>query len=221
MAKGTKVKTKVGNLKYVFIKGEGKNNAMKGEKPRMQYVASLCVPKGGEVHKAFSKLVYEEWESYKKQYGVKGKPALNKNGEPMDGMKTETMKDPKGTIDPQTEEVRRVPTGNILITFKTNTKWPDGSPQVVKVFDGKGRDITQAVHNASWSIGEGSTGVIHGYAVGNSVGGSHKVTLYLSAVQLAKLVKYEGSEVDAEDIGGEEIDLGDSVAAVDNETPPI
>jgi len=224
MAKGLKVKTKVGPLKYVFITGEGRNNAMKGEEPRMQYVASLCVPKDGEVHKAFSKLVYEEWENYKKQYGVKGKPALNKNGEPMDGMKIEKQKDPKGEIDPQTEEVKMIPTGNILITFKTNTKWPDGNPQVVKVFDGKGKDITQAVHNADWAIGEGSTGIIHGTAVGNNTGGSHKVTLYLSAVQIAKLVKYEGNDIDAEDIGGEDIDLGDSVAGIDaedSETPDI
>lgn len=224
MAKGTKVKTKVGELKYVFITGEGKNNAMKGEDPRMQYVASLCVPKDGEVHKAFHKLVYEEWERYKKEHRVKGRPALNKNGEPMDGIKIEKQKDPKGEIDPQTEEVRMVPTGNVLITFKTNIKWPDGSPKVVKVFDGKGRDITEAVHNADWTIGNGSTGIIHGTAVGNNTGGSHKISLYLSAVQIAKLVKYEGDVIEAEDIGGEEIDIGDSVSGIgaeDSETPDI
>jgi len=225
MAKGTKVKTKVAPLKYVFITGEGRNNAMKGEEPRMQYTASICVPKDGAVHKHFHELVYGEWESYKKQYGVKGKPGLNKNGEPMDGIKIEKMKDPKGTIDPQTEEVKMVPTGNVLITFKTNTKWPDGNPQVVKVFDGKGKNITEAVHAADWAIGEGSTGIIHGSAVGNNTGGSHKVTLYLSAVQIAKLVKYEGSDIDADAIeGAEDIDIGDSVASVDSsdsETPDI
>ena len=217
MAKGTKLKTEVGPLKYVFITGEGRNNAMKGEEPRMQYVASLCVPVDGKVHKAFHKLVYGEWERYKAEFGVKGKPGLNKNGDPMDGMKIEKMKDPDGEIDPQTEEVKLVPTGNVLITFKTNTKWPDGNAQIVKVFDGKGKNITEAVHAADWAIGEGSEGVIHGSAVGNNTGGSHKVTLYLSAVQLTKLEKYEGDEVDAEDIGGDDIDLGDSVAAVDAE----
>lgn len=224
MAKGTKVKTKVGSLKYVFITGEGRNNAMKGEEPRMQFVASLCVPEGSVIHKEFSNLVYEEWEAYKKANGVKGKPALNRNGEPMDGMKIERMKDPKGTIDPQTEEVKMVPTGNVLITFKTNTTWPDGNPQVVKVFDGKGADITEAIHKVDWAIGEGSTGIIHGTAVANNVGGSHKVTLYLTAVQLATLVKYEGNSVDAEDIGGEEIDLEDSVSAIseeDSSTPEL
>ena len=232
MAKGTKVKTKVGPLKYVFITGEGRNNAMKGEEPRMQYTASLCVPKDGEVHKHFHELVYSEWEAYKKQFGVKGKPALNKNGEPMDGIKIEKMKDPSGEIDPQTEEVKMIPTGNVLLTFKTNTKWPDGNPQVVKVFanqkDATGKvyaaDVTDKMVAGGWAIGEGSEGIIHGSAVGNDVGGSHKITLYLSAVQLKKLVKYEGSEVEVEDIDAEVVDLGidaDDETNQDSDTPPI
>jgi len=218
MAKGSKVKTKVGSLKYVFITGEGRNNAMQGEEPRMQYVASLCVPKDGEVHKHFKKQIDDEWKTYKEQFSVKGLPKTN-------GIKDELMKDPGGEIDPETEEIKKVPTGKVLITFKTNTKWPDGNPQVVKVFDGKGKNITEAVHSADWAIGEGSTGIIHGSAVGNNTGGTHKVTLYLTAVQLAKLVKYEGDEVDTEDIeDSEDIDLGEMVSAVDtedSETPEI
>ena len=210
---GTKVKTKVGNLKYVFITGEGRNNSMPGEEPRMQYVASMSVPKDGDVHKSFEALLDTEWNNYKAQYGVKGKPKTN-------GIKDELMKDPNGEIDPETEEVRKIPTGNVLITFKTNTKWPDGNPQVVKVFDGKGNDITAAVHGATWAIGDGSTGIIHGTAMGNNVGGTHKITLYLTAVQLATLSKYEGDTVETEEIG-EELDLGeDAVAAIPKEETP-
>jgi len=216
MAKGTKVKTKVGNLKYVFITGEGSNQAMKGEEPRMQYVASLVCPKNGEVHKHFEKQVMSEWESYKSQFGVKGLPKTN-------GIKDEMMKDPEGTVDPATEEVRRIPTGNVIIGFKTNTKWPDGNPQVVKVYDRKGTDITSAIRSVAWSIGEGSEGVIHGTAMGNNVGGTHKVTLYLTAVQLSKLVKYEGNEVETEELEGEDLDLGDAVTAIPTaeETPDL
>lgn len=210
MAKGTKVKTKVAKLKYVFITGEGSNQAMKGEEPRMQYVASLVCPKGGDVHKHFESQVMAEWDSYKSQYGVKGLPKTT-------GIKDEMQKDPKGTIDPATEEVQRIPTGNVIIGFKTNTKWPDGNPQVVKVYDRKGTEITSAIQSATWSIGEGSEGIIHGTAMGNNVGGTHKVTLYLSAVQLSKLVKYEGNEVETEEIEGEDLDLGDSVSAIPDE----
>lgn len=207
----TKVKTKVGELKYVFIDGEGRNQAMPGEEPRMQYVVSWVVPKNGPEHKALLELINAEWAGYKEKFGVKGLPKTN-------GIKDEMQKDPSGEIDPATEDVKKVPTGNVIATFKTNTTWPDGNPQVVKVFDHKGNDITTAVTNASWSIGNGSTGVIHGSASANNIGGTHKVTLYLTAVQLAKLVKYEGNDVDTEEIDGEDIDLGEEAVAAISDT---
>jgi len=212
MAKGTKVKTQVGKLKYVFIKGDGRNGAMPGEEPRMQFVASLSVPTDGPAHKAFQALVDEEWATYKKANNVKGLPGTN-------GMKPETKpSDDKTDIDPATEEVRKVETGNTLITFKTNTKWPDGKPQAIKLYGNNGEsktaDITEAYARADWFIGEGSTGIIHGTAQGNNIGGSDKVTLYLSAVQLGKLVKGEGEGVDIdEDIESEAIDMGDDYVA--------
>jgi len=199
---GTRVKTKVCTLKYVYIKGEGKNQAMPGKPERMQYVASAVMPKDGDAHKFLLAQIDSEWDSYKKQYGVKGKPKTN-------GIKEEYQKDPEGTIDPDTEEIKKIPTGNVIATFKTNTKWPDGNAQVVKVKDRKGADITAAVTEAEWTIGEGSTGVIHGTAMGNNVGSTHKVTLYLAAVQLATLKKYEGNEVQAEEIEGDDIELDD------------
>ena len=202
----TGVKTP-GNLKYIFITGEGRNNAMPGEEPRMQYVASLSVPEDGAVHKEYLGYVNSEWKSYKEQFGIKGLPKTN-------GIRLELKDDPEGTIDPATEKVKKIPSGNVLITFKTNTKWPDGNAQIVKVFDGKGTDITKAIHAADWAIGEGSTGVLHGSASGNNAGGTHKVTLYLTAVQVATLVKYEGDTVDAEEIG-EELDLGSAVGSID------
>ena len=211
MPKGTKVKTQVGELKYVFISGEGRNQARQGEEPRMQYVASFVCKKDGPEHKAFKALIDEEWKNYKAERGAKGLPKTT-------GIKDEMAKDPSGKIDPATEEIAKIPTGNVIIGFKTNTAWPDGNPQVVKVFDHKGNDITTAVHNADWSIGSGSTGIIHGTAQGNDVGGDHKVTLYLSAVQIAKLVKYEGNEVETDEIEGEDLDLGDAVAALPTES---
>ena len=203
----TKMQTLVGELKYVFIKGEGRNQARDGEEPRMQFVASITAPKDGPFHKNMQAHIDAEWTAYKTKFGAKGLPKTN-------GIKEEFMKDPKGEIDPATEEIKKVPTGNIIVNFKTNTTWPNGNAQVVKVFDHKGNDITVAVTAADWAIGSGSTGIIHGSAMGNNVGGDHKVTLYLSAVQLSKLVKYEGNEVDAQEIEGDDIDLGDSVGAI-------
>ena len=137
----------------------------------------------------------------KKKYGVKGKPKTN-------GIKLEMQKDPDGIIDPETEDVRKVPTGNIIATFKTGVKWPDGKPVRVSIYDRKGNDITAAYQAADWAVGEGSTGILHGTASGNNTGGSHKISLYLNAVQLASLVKYEGNRPDLEEIDGEDIDIG-------------
>lgn len=202
----------VGNLKYCFIKGEGRNQAMQGQEPKMQFTASVSVPENGPVHKHVLGLILEEWDAYKKAKGVKGLPSTN-------GIKPEMIADPKGTIDPATEEVARIPSGNVLIQFKTNTKFKDGKSVKVKVYDGKGSDITEAFHAADWSIGEGSTGVIHGTASANDVGGKHKVTLYLNAVQIAKLVKYEGTSVDVTDIGGDDIEI-EGVEALDSDNTP-
>jgi len=203
-----KVKTKVVELKYTFIDGEGRNQARQGEEPRMQYVTTAVMKKDGPEHKDLLANIEAEWKAYKAKFGAKGLPKTN-------GIKDEMMKDPNGAIDPATEEIKKIPTGNIVATFKTNTAWPDGNKQIVKVFDHKGNDITTAVTNADWGIGNGTTGIVHGTASGNNVGGDHKVTLYLSAVQIAKLVKYDGNDVNADEIDGDDIDLGDEVPAIE------
>ena len=205
---GTKVKTMVGALKYVYIKGEGRNQAMPGEPARMQYVASLVCPKDSDIHKDIEAQIDAEWNAYKALNKVKGKPHTN-------GIKDEYVKDPKSKIDPDTEEVAKVPSGNVIITFKTNVAFPDGKPQEVKVKDRKGGDITKAYADVPWSIGEGSMGRIFGTAMGNSIGGKHKVTLYLNGIQLAKLVKYEGNDIDADEIEGEDIDVDDGMGELE------
>jgi hypothetical protein len=210
---GTKVKTKVGDLQYVFIKGEGRNQALPGAEVKMMYTASILTDEGSDLHKDFEAQVDAEWDEYKKAKGLKGRPKTN-------GIKIHMIPDPSGAIDPDTEEVKKIPSGKVRITMKTNVKWPDGKPQVIKLLNNKGKDVTAAFHEADWNVGEGSKGVLHGKAVGNDVGGSHKVTLYLSAVQLATLVKYEGSGVEADDLGGDDMEIGDGFEALDETNTP-
>jgi len=211
----TKVKTLVAPIQWVTITGEGKNNAMQGNEPHFQYTASILFDKDSKEHKQLTAQIDSEWKTYKEKFGVKGLPKTN-------GIKPYMVEsDDKSDIDPATEKVRKVDSGKVMATFKTNTKWPDGSEQIVKVFDGKGNDITTAVRNADWTIGNGSTGVLHGSAAANNVGGTHKVTLYLSAVQIGHLDKYTGSTIEADDIGGEEIDLGEAVTALPENQPNL
>lgn len=199
----TKLKTSVGTLLYVFITGEGRDQAMPGEEPRMQYVASVKFKKGSKEHKALLAEIEKEWEAYKATAGLKPAQKPKTNGT-------------KIILDKDTGEE----TDEVLVTFKTSTKWKDGKQQVIKVFDHKGTDITTAVQSADWSIGNESTGVIHGTAQGNGIGGAHKVTLYLTAIQLAKLVKYEGTAIEVDELEGDDLDLGDSVSAID-EAPAL
>lgn len=199
----TKIKTPMGELKYVFITGEGRNQAMPGEPARMQFVVSLELTKNSAQHKALLAEIDREWVAYKEKNGLKPAQQPKTNGI-------------KVVMDKETG----AETDKVLVTFKTDTKWKDGKAQLVKVFDHKGTDITIAVHSATWSIGTGSTGVIHGSAVGNNIGGAHKVTLYLTAVQIAKLTKYEGAALELDELEGEDIDLEDSVSAIDT-TPDL
>jgi len=219
MAKSTKLETPLGELQYCFIKGEGRNQAMKGEEPRMQFVASVVFEKDSAEHKAVLAIIDAEWTRYKGENpGVK-KPAKFTNGiKPVmiDGPDKDEDGDPI-----------RVESDKVRVTFKTNTMWPakgntPAKPQVVTVLDYKGKDKTEVYQKADWAIGEGSTGVIHGTAQANDIGGTHKVTLYLSGVQLGKLVKYEGSEIDASEIDGEDFgdDFDDDIAE-SGETPDI
>ena len=202
----TKIKTPMGELKYVFITGEGRNQAMPGEDARMQFVASLELTKDSKEHKALLAEIDKEWVAYKEKNGLKPAQQPKTNG-----------------IKPVMDKETGAETDKVLVTFKTDTKWKDGKAQVVKVYanqlDANGKpyaaDITDKVQNAPWSIGSGSTGIIHGSASGNNVGGAHKVTLYLTAVQLAKLIKYEGTAIELDDIEGDIIGFDDDEVATE------
>ena len=195
--KGMSVKTEVGELRWVFIKGEGRNQAMKGEDPRMQYVATVVFKKDSDEHKKFKALVAKEWKAYCAETGTKGAPKTT-------GIKPIMVE--SGEVD-EYGAPKKVESDLVQITFKTNTHFK-GKPHKVKVLSASAKDITDKYGAVEWGIGEGSEGIIHGTAQGNDVGGSPKVTLYLNAVQITHLVKYEGTSVDAEEVEGEEIDFG-------------
>lgn len=195
-----KVVTGVGELRYVSVTGDGVNTALPGAPEHYQYTASLVAKEGSKLHKDIEKQIMEEWKVYKEKYAVKGMPNTN-------GIKKLLINDPEGTIDPNTEEVAKVPSGDVIITFKTNVTYPDGKKRVVRIKDYKGRDVTDIIANADWAIGSGSTGRIFGTAVGNNIGGTHKVTLYLDGIQLGKLQKYTGDDFEVTPL-----DSGDEVA---------
>lgn len=207
------VKTAKGTLQYVTITGEGRNGAMPGQPENMQYMASISFKKNSPEHKALLEQIKAVWEEYAKANGVKGAPKSN-------GIKT-VMKE-TDELDEYGAKIK-VETDEVIATFKTNTKWTDGNPKVVDVFQPSGKKCTEQIHAADWKIGNGTEGIIHGVASGNSVGGTHKVSLYLSAIQLAgKLVKYTGTSVQADKLEDvEDMDFDADLSNENTETPDI
>ena len=202
------VKTMPGTLQYLTIKGEGRNGAMQGQPARYQYMASIIFKANSPEHKALKAAIDDVWKKFCGENNHKGAPKST-------GIKpvmTETDE-----LDEYGAKIKK-PTDEVIATFKTDVKWPDGKDKVINVFQPSGKDITAAIAQADWSIGNGTKGILHGIASANDAGGTAKVTLYLSAVQIhSNLVKYTGStvEVDAyEDV--EDIALDIDVASGDN-----
>lgn len=201
----TSIKTLPGDLQYITIKGEGRNGAMDGP-PRMMYMASIVMDKDGEAHKALKASINQVWNDYCKENGVKGAPKST-------GIKPVMVETDE--LDEYGAKVK-VESDKVIATFKTDVAWPDGKSKIVRVFQPSGKDITDVVAAADWSIGNGTKGIIHGLASANDGGKTHKVSLYLTAVQIhSNLVKYTGSviEVDAYE-GVDDIPLDEDLGNV-------
>jgi len=110
--------------------------------------------------------------------------------------------------------------GMYSMMAKTNTTWPDGKANVIKLLRANGNPLNLG----DKQIGNGSEGVIHGNIGINGFGGNEGLLFYLSAVQLKKFVEHTGSdEVEADDLGDEDLgDLDDGIDAADvsNEDGP-
>lgn len=92
-------------------------------------------------------------------------------------------------------------TGRFTVVAKTNTQWPSGDANVVKVM----RANTDPLKLGKKVIGIGSTGVIHGQLGISAFKGNEGLAFYLTAVQLKKFVEYVGGgAVDSEDLGEDE-----------------
>lgn len=179
MAKNVKIVTPKGELRWVTITGEGKEN-MSG---KLQYVASLVVPPA--VGAEFKAKVLAFWEENKpagrkvpKSTGVYfADPLLGPDGEPVKDDADKTVYDPEG---------------NVSIAFHTGTTFPDGSTKKVKTFNSKAKEVSLG----DIRIGNGSIGYISGsmgiYENKDSKGKilDAGVTLYLDSIQIVKLIEY-------------------------------
>jgi len=212
----------VGDFGYTNIKGTGVNREKNPTNPeKYAYVAELIVEADSKIITDAKAQAEALWTEFKDANGFKGVLTFG-FGSKCVGIAPHRIKDPEGKIDPETEEVMYVDTGKWVIRAYTNvSNFKTGLPTVVKVFDNKGADITKAYQSVDFSIGTGSRGAIMFSMGANDVGGEPKITLYLNGVQLAKLVKYEGTELTTAEFEGEDIDMGDAMAGLsDTATEP-
>lgn len=206
-----KTKSPKGELVWVTITGEGKEN-LNG---KMQYKADMILDPANEpAHQAYLDSLKAFWDENKpKNHKKKPKslgwylndPVVDDEGNP--------VLDDEG--EKQYVEIKDG--GKVRLSFKTATTFPDGKAKVVKVYNSKAKRVDLG----EIMIGNGSIGYISG-AVGtyNVMDPTGKkiidagVTLYLDAIQLLKLVKYEGADPGFEAADEDELDEGEGFTGV-------
>lgn len=188
MSKIVKFKSPKGNLEWVTISGEGKEN-LSG---KLQYVANVVVEADDPIIGELNKF----WEDNKPSGFTK--PAKSNGVYPhkVDSGK----KDENGKAIYEED-------GKVYLAFKTGTSFPDGSTKKVQVYNAKARKVELP---EGTNIGNGSVGVISG-AMGIYESKTPKgaivdagVTLYLDAIQILKLEEFTsdaGFEAEAEEEG--------------------
>ncbi len=195
MAETKPIKTSVGELRWVFFTGRGKEG--KGQKKgTFKYVASRYMKSDDPECLAFKKKIRDFWNDNKPK-GVKCK-SLGFRDEVLVDEDYEPILDKGG---------REQLTGETSFNFWTGVTWPDGKPKVVDIYSAgnKAEGIVAAkISLKGKSIGNGTIGAIAG-TMGLYAGEAHGVSLYLDAIQIHKLVEYSKDPgFEASDEGGYE-----------------
>lgn len=183
----TKVVTPKGELAWITITGEGKEN-MSG---KLQYVASVILDPKKEADKAFIDSIDDFWDDNKPAW--MGKRKAKSLGyylcDPLRGDDGEPLRD-------EEDKVKYDPNGRVMVSFKTGTTFPDGSAKVVKTYNSKAKEVSLG----KIRIGNGSIGYISGamdiYEVTDSKkkGTDAGITFYLNAIQINKLVEFSSDD---------------------------
>ena len=171
----TPVVTPVGELWYVNITGQGKQNY---NEDGYEYVATVHLT--GKPAEDLKAKILEVLGPVPKGKTVKST-----------GFR-ELLKDAEGIYTPTKNTTERdkkaEPTGIIAFTFKTGAVFEDGRPKKVAVYNAS----AQKVEMGERLIGNGSKGAISGKLQRNERGPEIMVSLYLNAIQLTEYVPYEG-----------------------------
>lgn len=195
----------IGELEYVMITGEGKED-LQGN---LKYQASVVLE--GEKAEQAEKEIMAFWEANRPQNIKEPKST---------GLYPHTV--PTGETDEDGDKVYEE-TGKTRLQFKTGTTFKDGNPKIVKVFNAKGAEVALG----DKKIGNGSRGLLLGnlaiYRVipkGKQKPVEAGVTIYLEGVQLTKFIEYVGGvdagAVEDDEVGEDAFDgVGEAGGVVD------
>lgn len=187
------VVTPVGELYYVNISGQGKENY---NEDGYEYVASVRLE--GEEAKKLIALIDEEAEKMPdgKILKSKGYKQLVKSEEGT--LRSPTVSKPK---QPDEED-----SGIFEFQFKTGTTFADGKPKKINVYNANAEKINLGDRR----IGNGSIGAISGKMRGKVYKKEFSVSLFLNAIQLVKFIEY------TEDAGFEAQEAEDGFVGVED-----
>lgn len=195
------VTTPVGNLEWVFITGEGKED-LQGNPT---YTVSLVLE--GDQAKVLEEQINDFWEANRPK-GISEPKSL--------GFYAHTAKDAEG---------EKVETGKTAFVFKTGTTFPNGNPKVIKVFNAKGAEVSlgdKKIGNESRGRVQGAMGIYEVQQKGRTLQAG--VTLYLNGLQLTKFVEFVGGAsfdaIEDEDAGEDSFEgFGEMGAVLDEKAP--
>ena len=203
MARMSKFKTKCCGEMY-WVKGITEEDGSLNElSQKFERSATIRYPKDSEQAKAMMAEIRNFWEDYRTENKIK-------------------QKEPKTWGYKDVTDENGNSTGEIEFRFKTNAKFPDGSINKVKIYNAKGEDLTQSFIDEDIKIGNGTKGVIHGTIGTYEYAKQHGISLYLKAIQITKLVKFE-DDLQPDDLSeyGEDIDVEGVPAVENNEDIPM
>lgn len=179
-------KTPKGQLAWVIITGEGKEN-LSG---KFKYCGDLVLATDSAECQALIKKIKDFW--------AENKPAGFRKAAKSLGFRPEMAKvlDDNGneTFD-EDGAVVKAETGNTVFTFSTDPTYPSGDPKVITTYNSKGNKVDLGQKK----IGNGSEGNIGGamgvYAVkAKGAITDAGVTLYLNSIRLTKFVEFTSEE---------------------------
>lgn len=195
-----KFKSPIGDLEWVIITGEGKEN-LSGVQ---QYKCDLVLE--ADVAAKLEAEIRAFWADNRPKSILEPKSL---------GFYPHTVKTEE--VDEATGKPVYKETGKTMFSFKTATTFGDGKPKVVQVFNASGAKVSlgdQTIGNGSRGRVDGAMDIYQVKAKGKSSAiVDAGVTLFLNGIQLAKFVPYVGG-VQFDAIEGEDIEVEGQMDAI-------